>query len=93
MEEDSKLQIILALIAFFGTVVGAIIGYWGKSRKQIEEDAKREQMQNDNFEKIFEWMRRVDHKLDIHNGYAEKFSSIEKTMAEIKTDINYLKRK
>lgn len=93
MEENSKVQIILALIALIGTVVGAIIGYWGKSRKQIAEDAKREQMQHDNFEKIFEWMRRVDHKLDIHNGYAEKFGSIEKKIGEIKTDINYLKRK
>lgn len=93
MEENSKVQIILALIALIGTVVGAIIGYWGKSRRQIEEDAKREQMQHDNFEKIFEWMRRVDHKLDIHNGYAEKFGSIEKTIGEIKTDINYLKKR
>lgn len=90
--DEGKLQIILALIALAGTIIGAVIGYWGKSRKQIVEDAKREQLQSDNFEKIFEWMRRVDHKLDIHNGYAEKFGTLEKTMIEIKSDIKILKK-
>lgn len=90
--DEGRLQIILALIALAGTIIGAVMGYWGKSRKQIAEDAKREQLQSDNFEKIFEWMRRVDHKLDIHNGYAEKFGVIEKTMIEIKSDIKILKK-
>lgn len=91
MEESSVVQIILAILALIGTTLGAIIGYWGKSKKQSIEEAKREQKQIDNFEKIFEWMRDVENKLDTHNHYAEKIGSIEKSLIEIKTDLKYVK--
>lgn len=94
MEESSSVQIvlaILAILALIGNIVGAIIGYWGKSKKQSIEDAKREQKQIDNFEKIFDWMREVEIKLDTHNHYAEKIGSIEKSVIEIKTDLKYVK--
>lgn len=91
MEESSIVQIILAILALIGTTLGAIIGYWGKSKKQSIEEAKREQKQIDNFEKIFEWMREVETKLDTHNHYAEKIGSIEKSLIEIKTDLKYVK--
>ena len=91
MEESSRVQIVLAILALLGTTLGSIIGYWGKSKKQSIEDAKREQKQTDNFEKIFDWMREVEHKLDTHNHYAEKIGSIEKSLIEIKTDLKYVK--
>lgn len=91
MSESSYVQIILSLLALAGTIVGAIIGYWGKSKKQSIEEAKREQQQIDNFERIFDWMKDVENKLDTHNHYAEKIGSIEKNMIEIKTDLKYLK--
>lgn len=36
-------------------------------------------------------MSSVEKKLDIHNGYAEKFSAIKDDIASIKTDVAVLK--
>jgi hypothetical protein len=30
----------------------------------------------------------IEHKIDIHNGYAEKFGEIEKNITEINTKIH-----
>ena len=81
MGENSYVQIMLAIIALIGSVLGAIIGYWGKSKKQIEIDSKREQNQNDKFEMISSQMKSIENRLDEHNHYAEKFSETYKNIA------------
>ena len=90
--EDNQVKIIIAVIGLIGTVIGAVLGYISKSKKQAIEDAKREQQQNDQFNKIFEEMNIIKKKLDEHNHYAEKFGEIEKSIIAIKKDIEYIRK-
>ena len=89
---DTNSQIIIAIIGLIGTIIGAIIGYLGKSRKNAIDEAKREQQQSDLFNKIFEEMNLIKKKLDEHNHYAEKFGEIEKSIISIKKDIEYIRK-
>lgn len=72
--------IIVALI----TAIGAVFGQWmissSAKRKQSVEDAKWEQQLKDRLDAI-------EHKLDIHNGYAEKLGEITTDIAVIKSEI------
>lgn len=81
MTVENYVQIMIAIIALIGSVLGAIIGYWGKSKKQTEIDAKREQSQNDKFDMILDQIKSIETRLDEHNHYAEKFSDIQKNTA------------
>lgn len=106
MTAENYVQIMLAIIALIGSVLCAIIGYRGKSRKQTETDAKREQSQNDKFDMILDRMKSIENRLDEHNHYAEKFSEIQKNTAilaerqdstnksidRIQKDIDFLKQ-
>lgn len=85
--------VLIALIGFASAVVGAVFGYLGNSRKQAVVNAQREQAQQDRFDKIERWMARVDKKLDMHNGYAEKFAGSSKDIALIQKDLEWLKKK
>ena len=38
-------------------------------------------------------MQLVEHKLDEHNGYASRFSEIEKAIVAMQKDIEYIKNK
>ena len=89
---DANSQIIIAIIGLIGTIIGAIIGYLGKSRKNAIDEAKREQQQSDLFNKIFEEMNLIKKKLDEHNHQAEKFGEIEKSIISIKKDIEYIRK-
>ena len=93
MGEDNIVKIIVALIALSGTILGIIVGYITKSKKQAIIDAKREQKQNDLFDRLFQEMAGIKTRLDTHNKYAEKFSEIEQSMVSIKKDIEYLKER
>lgn len=69
------------------TGVFAVIGQWIISRNANEkrkvEDAVRDARLEDR-------LKAVEHKLDVHNGYAEKFSEIGTDIAVIKNDIKTL---
>ena len=92
MGEDNIVKIIVALIALSGTIMGIIVGYITKSKKQAIIDAKREQKQNDLFEHLFDEMNEIKKRLDTHNKYAEKFGEVEKSLTAIKKDIEYLRK-
>lgn len=92
MGEDNIVKIIVALIALSGTILGIIVGYITKSKKQAIIDAKREQKQNDLFEHLFDEMNEIKKRLDTHNKYAEKFGEVEKSLTAIKKDIEYLRK-
>lgn len=85
-------EIIVALIGFAGVCVGAIFGYMGKSRKLVEQDAKREQVLNDKLDRLFEELSDVKIRLDEHNHYAEKIGGIKLDIAGIKKDIEYIRK-
>lgn len=90
MSPDNVTQIIIAIIALSSSVIGAILGYMGRSKKQAIIEAKREQKQSDLFSRLFSEMNDIKLRLDKHNKYAEKFGEIEKSLTGIKKDIDYL---
>lgn len=92
MSEDNVVKIIVAVIALFGTVLGFIGGIIVRSKKQAVIDAKREQEQNDTFNRLFAEMDGIKQRLDQHNHYAEKFGSIEKTLVSMQKDIEYIRK-
>ena len=83
--------VAVAIIGAISAIAGAIIGYGKKSKEQAVMDAEREQQQKDFQDELRDWMRRVDKKLDEHNGYAEKFANSEKAIVAIQKDIEYLR--
>ena len=77
--------IIVGALAVVGSYVGTMNLYRKKSREEELKDAERETRQEDR-------MRSIEHKLDVHNGYAEKLGSIEKSMVAMQKDIEYLRK-
>lgn len=83
---SDAIPIIVSIIGAVSTIAGAFIAVNKGNREKEIKDAQREQWQKDQFESI-------NHKLDIHNGYAEKFSDISRSMVAMQKDIEYLKGK
>ena len=77
--------ILVAIIA----ALGSVIGQWLITRKQNQEKAVAEAKRDERLELR---LRAVEEKLDLHNGYAERFSEIGKDIAVIKTEIKALQR-
>lgn len=75
--------VLIALI----TGLCAVIGQWLISRSQNEkrkvDDAVRDARLDDR-------LAGVERRLDLHNGYAERFSEIQTDIAVIKNDIKTL---
>lgn len=92
MGEDNIVKIVVTLITLFGTILGILVGYINKSHKQVEIDAKREQRQNDLFDKLFQEIDEIKIHLKDHNNYANKFNEIKGSIIEIKKDIEYLRK-
>ena len=79
-----------ALYAFLGAVVTgicAVIGQWvishNQSEKRKTDDAVRAARLEDR-------LSAIEKKIDIHNGYAERFAEIGTDIAVIKNDIKTL---
>lgn len=92
MTADNITQILIAIIALVSSVLGAVLGYIGRSKKQAVIEAKREQKQSDLFDRLFSEIDGVKLRLDTHNKYAEKFGEIETSLIGIKKDIEYLRK-
>ena len=92
---EVQAKIIVDLIGLLATILGIIAilgGFYAKVKKQKIEDAKREQYQTDQFDKLFSEMNAIKKRLDIHNNYAEKIGGIEISLAGIKKDIEYIRK-
>lgn len=92
MTTDNITQILVAVIALLSSIMGGILGYVGRSKKQAVIDAKREQEQADLFAQLLLEMDGIKKRLDTHNKYAEKFGDIELSLTAIKKDIEYLRK-
>lgn len=77
--------IIVALITGICSVIGNYFIMLKNKKESEVRDAQREQKQSDRLDAI-------EHKLDIHNGYAEKLGDISISMARMQKDIEYLKK-
>lgn len=77
-------SIVVAIITAVGAVLGQLVISSASKRKQTIEEAKREQRLDDR-------LKEMEQKLDSHNSYAEKFTSVTTDIAVIKTEIKGIK--
>lgn len=68
-----------ALIGSITSIIVCLLGFWNQNRKRREDEAVREA-------KLDMKLSSIEKKLDEHNGYADKITSIQ-------TDIAYIKGK
>lgn len=89
--------ILVALITAAATVICQLIISRSQNKKRQEEDAEKEKQravaQAVKDERLESRLSSIEHKLDIHNGYAEKLGNIEKSIAVIENDIKTLYKK
>ena len=96
--------IIVALITSLGGIVGAFLAVRkGNKENAIKEvqreqdqavrDAIREQQQADRFKELTNEMNEIKKRLDIHNGYAEKFGTISQSLIALSKDVEYLRKR
>lgn len=75
--------VIAALIGAVASIIVNLISAGTRRKKrEIEEAVKDANLKNR--------LDSIDHKLDIHNGYAEKLGDISTDIAVIKNDIKTL---
>jgi len=88
--------IITALIMAAASVICQILINRGNRLKRTEEETtKAKQAAIDEALKAQELnsrLGRIEEKLDIHNGYAEKLTNIEKSIAVIETKVVALEK-
>lgn len=77
-------SIIVAIITGVSAIVGEIIITNSARKKSAVEDAVKQK-------DIEDRLKNIEAKLDIHNGYAAKFGSIQTDIAVIKNEIKNLK--
>lgn len=77
--------IITGIFAVIGSYAGNMAINRRKQREQEIREAEREARQELR-------MKNIERKLDIHNGYAEKLGSIDKSIIAIQKDIEYLRK-
>lgn len=85
------IPIIVAIISSGGGIIGAYLAVQKGNRENEIKDAQREQRQSDRLDRIDEKIERLEKKVDVHNGYAEKFGTIAQNMTAMAKDIEYLK--
>ena len=86
-------SIIVAVISSLGGIIGAYLAVQKGNRENEIKDAQREQRQSDRLDRIDEKVEELGKKVDIHNGYAEKFGEVAQSMTAMAKDIEYLKSK
>ena len=86
MNETIVAVIITGLFGMASAYVSTRSALEKKSHDDDVKAAQREQRQQDQLEEI-------KHKLDIHNGYAEKLGDIQLDIAGIHKDIEYLRKR
>ncbi len=99
---EAVAQIIGIAISGVLAVIGSFVGNYAmslrKSREDAIKEAEHEQLQRDQFERLFSENREIKKRLDEHNHYAEKFADNSKQIAimnerqiQMQKDIDYLK--
>lgn len=75
--------VLAALIGAAASIIVNLINNYSQSKKRaVEEAVKEVNLENR--------LRGIERKLDVHNGYAEKLTSIETNIAVIRTKIEML---
>ena len=77
---------LAALIGAASAIIVQLISAWSTRRKRETEEAVKDA-------KLEARLESIEHKLDTHNGYAEKLGDIQTDIAVIKNDIKNLYKK
>ena len=90
----AQATVIASLISGLVAVIVCIINSRSQQKKMTkefeEQEMRRRQAEAVRDAKLEMWMKGVEEKLDIHNGYAEKLNNIMQDIAVIKNDIKTL---
>lgn len=76
--------LVAALIGAVVSLIGSLLNNWSQRKKKAVEEAQEKTELKLRLESI-------EHKLDTHNGYAEKLGDIQTDIAVIKNDIKNIK--
>ena len=76
--------IVVALITASATVICQLI----LAQKQKKDSDTKQAVRDRELE---DRLTQIEHKLDVHNGYAEKLSDIALSLVAMQKDIEYLK--
>lgn len=93
MDTAPTFQLLGTIITAIAGVVGAYFAVRKSTQEQEIKNAQREQRQSDRLDRIDEKISNLEKKVDIHNGYAEKFGDIANSMTAMSKDIEYLKNR
>ena len=90
----AQATVIAAIISAIVTLFICLVNSRQQQKKMSEEMARQaEQRRKDEAvrdAKLEMWMRGVEEKLELHNGYAQKLGEIQTDIAVIKNDIKTL---
>lgn len=94
----AQATVIASIVSGLVAIAVCIINSRAQQKKIMGEMMDELRKQNDEMRnneairdaKLQMWMKGVEEKLDIHNGYAEKLGNIEKSIAVIQNDIKTL---
>lgn len=76
--------IIVALITSGFTFAGVLVANKTSNRKNTIEQALRDQ-------KIADKLQSLSDRVDVHNGYAEKFAGVTTNIELLQKDVEYMK--
>jgi len=91
--DSSIIQLLGTIVTAVASVAAAYLAVRKSNQEQEIRNAQREQRQSDRLDNIDEKITTLEHKVDIHNGYAEKFGDIANSMTAMAKDIEYLKKR
>lgn len=90
----AQATVISAIISGIVAVIVCIVNSRAQQRKMLREleerDAEKRKADAVRDAKLEMWMKGVEEKLDLHNGYAQKLGEIQTDIAVIKNDIKTL---
>ena len=82
------------LTAFASVITQIFLNKRNREKRKAESEEERRQAavaEALKDERLEQRMKVIEDKLDIHNGYAEKFEDMNTQLTEIKTDIAVIK--
>lgn len=104
----AQATLLAAVVSVIGALIVCLLNNKAQNKRYLTElqnqnkeraeaeaarDAEREKAEAVRDAKLEMWIQSVNKKLDLHNGYAERFSEIGTDIAVIKNDIKTLYRK
>ena len=90
----AQATVISAIISGIVAIVVCLFNSRSQQKKMLHEfeerDAEKRKSDAVRDAKLEMWMKGVEEKLDLHNGYAQKLGEIQTDIAVIKNDIKTL---